>query len=103
MPTNETQESIRNFFNNMGGLIVEKNKRYGNSALEPLDIFGKHVGQFDDPVLRNILVRMDEKLNRIKNANELKDNDVLDLVGYIALFCVKQGKTTEDFFAQFID
>jgi hypothetical protein len=103
MNMTKTQEEISNFFKNMGKMVVEKNRRYGNSALDPLNIFGKHTAQFPDPTMKNILVRLDEKLNRIKNASELRDNDMLDIAGYFALFFVKQGKSTEEFFEQFID
>ena len=99
----DTQQAIKDFFDGIGKMVVEKNKRYGNSALDPLNIFAKHVKQFDDPIMKNMLVRLDEKLNRIKNADELRDNDMLDIAGYFALFFVKQGKTTEEFFQQFLD
>ena len=99
----DTQQAIKDFFDGIGKMVVEKKKRYGNSALDPLNIFGKHTEQYDDPIMKNMLVRLDEKLNRIKNADELRDNDMLDIAGYFALFFVKQGKTTDEFFQQFLD
>lgn len=60
----------------------EKNKRYGESALKPLDIFAKHhlYGS-----------RLDEKLARIKNSDELRKNDLADIIGGIMLMCKDKG------------
>lgn len=59
-------------------VLTEKNKRYGNSALNPIEVFnGKSkVGQ-----------RADDKLSRIKNNTALRKNDVCDLIGYLILIC----------------
>ena len=67
----------------INSLLEYKNEKYGNAALEPLEIFeGKcKVGQ-----------RLDDKLARIKNSKEdLKKNDVADLIGYLTLVCVENG------------
>ena len=63
-------------------LLDYKNEKYGNAALEPMNIFqGKcKVGQ-----------RLDDKLARVKNAENLKKNDVADLIGYLTLVCVENG------------
>jgi len=42
-------------------LLLEKNASYGNSALQPIGIFAK-----GSPI-EQIDVRIDDKLNRIKN------------------------------------
>lgn len=75
--------------NSIASLLEYKNKKYGNSALEPLDIFqGKcKVGQ-----------RLDDKLARVKNSKELKKNDVADLIGYLYLTCVENKWTNFDEF-----
>jgi hypothetical protein len=80
-PLEQTLDNIKIF-------LMEKNRRYGNSALEPLKIFGKGIS--DDA---GILVRLDDKLSRIRNADELRKNDVADLVGYLILLCVKKEWT----------
>ena len=67
----------------INSLLEYKNDKYGNAALEPLGIFeGKcKVGQ-----------RLDDKLARIKNSkDDLKKNDVADLIGYLTLVCVENG------------
>lgn len=69
--------------------MEHKNKLYGNSALEPMQVFeGKcKVGQ-----------RVDDKLARIKNSDELRKNDVADLMGYLTLICVEKGWKSFDEF-----
>jgi len=78
----------------MARLLVAKNKRYGNSALEPMRVFSRA-----DPA-EGILVRLDDKLSRIKYAsnegNLLRKNDIADMIGYLILYCVKQGWTDFD-------
>ena len=64
-------------------VLVEKNKRYGNAALEPLNVFYK--GRATD----SICIRLDDKLSRIKNSDILRKNDLFDLLGYCLLYLVK--------------
>lgn len=63
-------------------LLEYKNKKYGDSALNPMNIFqGKtKVGQ-----------RVDDKLARVKNSSKLMKNDIADLIGYLTLICVENG------------
>ena len=65
-------------------LLLKKNRAYGNSALEPIRVFSKANS------CEQILVRIDDKLNRIKQGvNFLEDEDVLqDLIGYLILLKV---------------
>jgi hypothetical protein len=68
-------------------MLNEKNKRYGNAALEPLIIVGKH---------HRLGAKVDEKLSRIMNADELKKNDLADVIGYCFLICKDKGWTNFD-------
>jgi hypothetical protein len=64
-------------------MLIEKNRRYGNSAIEPLRICSKA-----DP-LEQIRVRIDDKLNRLKTLDPSDTEDVeLDLIGYLILLRV---------------
>ncbi len=66
-------------------MLLEKNKRYGDSALNPVRIFSKA-----DPI-EAILVRMDDKLSRIRNLEKDDSEDAyLDLIGYLVLHIVAQ-------------
>lgn len=61
-------------------LLVEKNRKYGNSALEPSRIFSQA-----SPV-EQIKVRIDDKLSRMRNlqADDIEDTEQ-DLIGYLIL------------------
>ena len=72
----------------IANMLIEKNIAYGNSALNPIQIFAKI------PPGDQIDVRIDDKLNRIKNGSSYTgDNDMLDLVGYIVLKLIDQKGT----------
>ena len=62
-------------------LLIAKNQKYGNSALEPLGVFSQLSAK------DGLLVRIDDKLKRIKNGSlEKDDEDVInDLIGYLVL------------------
>jgi len=67
-------------------LLLEKNVAYGNSALSPIQIFAKA------GAAEGIANRIDDKLNRIKNAQSYPgDNDVDDLIGYLILYKISQS------------
>jgi hypothetical protein len=69
-------------------LLLEKNKKYGNSALEPSRIFSRA-----DPV-EQIKVRIDDKLSRIRTTGEqaADEDTALDLCGYLILLRVAKRK-----------
>ncbi len=71
----------------MAKVVTEKNKRYGNSALDPLHVFNKAKAS------TSIYIRLDDKLGRIKNADEIRKNDVADIIGYLFLLCKNKGWT----------
>jgi hypothetical protein len=62
-------------------MLVEKNRKYGNSALEPLGVFSQLSAK------EGLLIRIDDKLKRIKNGSLEKDDEdvVNDLIGYLVL------------------
>ncbi len=81
---NDTAVLIAKICDDIRDLLLRKNQAYGNSALEPIRVFSKANS------CEQILVRIDDKLNRIKQgANFLDDEDVLqDLIGYLILLKV---------------
>jgi len=68
-------------------ILTEKNKLYGDSALSPIKIFSKM------DAANGLYLRADDKLSRIKNAKDLRMNDVADLMGYCVLICIENGWT----------
>lgn len=65
-------------------LLLEKNRKYGNSALSPKRIFSKSCAT------EQLKVRIDDKLSRIANTGlDGADEDTLqDLIGYLILLMV---------------
>lgn len=80
-----TQEKIDILFDNFKDFLKEKNRRYGDSALKPVQIFSKVEAD------SQICNRLDDKLSRIATAEELKKNDVADIFGYIALLLISKN------------
>jgi len=92
-PPAEITQGINNVYTSMSNLVKEKNRRYGNSVMEPLGIFNSYVSEKNNESLNGILIRLDDKLKRIKNSKKLRKNDVSDLMGYLAFLCVDKGWT----------
>jgi hypothetical protein len=86
-----TQQKIAIFLDSFKGMLLEKNKRYGDSALMPLGIFTKHSSMKGCASFDNLLIRLDDKLKRVQNADELRKNDLVDLMGYLTLLCIQLG------------
>ena len=78
----ETQEAIKTICEDVKELLLYKNQKYGDSALNPCRIFSKA------SEVEQLLVRIDDKLNRIQKGAGLlaEDEDVvMDLIGYLVL------------------
>lgn len=93
----ETQERLAEITEQVKAVLLEKNKRYGNSATEPVDIFGSHLSANNSAAVNGILARLDDKLKRIQTSgrtnNELRKNDVFDLIGYLIILCESKNWT----------
>ena len=93
MTLTDTQVQISSICDDIKELLLYKNQKYGNSALEPMRVFS----QSDD--VEQILVRIDDKLNRIKHGAGLlaKDEDVIvDLIGYLVLLKIALKRKASD-------
>lgn len=79
-----TKDDIKRVCDNTKNLLVKKNEAYGDSALNPLGIFGN-----GDAVV-SLGARMDDKLMRLKGLGIGKESiDTLyDLHGYITLLII---------------
>lgn len=79
----QTQCDIASACDELKELLLEKNRKYGDSALNPVRIFSKA------STLEQLKVRMDDKLSRLRNAQDDDDEDpVTDLIGYLVLYKV---------------
>ena len=81
----ETQEKISKVCDEIKEMLIEKNRKYGDSALNPIRIFAK------SDTVEQLKVRIDDKLNRLKNIQNDDTEDVInDLVGYLILLKVAE-------------
>lgn len=68
-------------------MLIEKNVSYGDSALNPIRLFSAADS------IEQLKVRIDDKLNRIKNSQGYAgDNDIDDLIGYLILLKIAKEK-----------
>lgn len=82
-PLTATQQLIREECRAVEKLLLSKNRKYGDSAINPTQIFSKL-----DPI-EQIKVRIDDKVNRVRNQQEDEDEDVeQELIGYLILLRV---------------
>jgi hypothetical protein len=72
-------------------LLIAKNQKYGNSALEPLGVFSQLSAK------EGLLVRIDDKLKRIKNGSIDKDDEdvINDLIGYLVLLKIHANQESK--------
>ena len=87
-----SKERIVEITNAMQDLLLYKNEKYGDAALNPRKIFYK------GDAANSILIRLNDKIARIENNTEPlpKVNDVADVLGYCTLLLVSMGVTAED-------
>ena len=74
-------EQVYKVLSEITEMLIAKNEKYGNSALEPLGVFSQLSAK------QGLLIRIDDKLKRIKNGSLDKDDEdvVNDLIGYLVL------------------
>jgi hypothetical protein len=81
----QSQQDIAEVCDDLRELLLEKNRKYGDSALKPVRIFSQA------STVEQLKVRLDDKLSRLRNAQDDEDEDVIsDLIGYLILFKVAQ-------------
>ena len=79
-----SQRDIEVTIEEIRDLLITKNNSYGNSALEPINVFS-HGSAVD-----SLCARIDDKLARIKNSglNDVTEDTLLDLSGYMVLLII---------------
>lgn len=90
----DSQKDIADVCDRVKNLLLEKNLKYGDSALNPIRIMSQASN------VEQILVRIDDKLNRLKQGDNLlfEDEDVImDLIGYYVLLkiAIDRGRIPE--------
>jgi hypothetical protein len=79
-----TQKKITEVSNQVRDLLISKNEAYGDSALNPANIFSQ------GNAIDSLCARIDDKLMRIKSrgiTDETEDT-IQDLIGYLILLKV---------------
>ena len=73
-------------------LLINKNNKYGDSALDPLHIFSSCNAS------TSIKVRLDDKLKRIANAGVVEDTEdtLIDIAGYIILLMIAKDEESNN-------
>lgn len=77
------EQSVRRHTDRIANLLIEKNKQYSNSALDPIRVFSKA------DRTEQLRVRADDKLSRIRNGDTSEDA-LTDLAGYIILMKIAE-------------
>ncbi len=93
MAMNKTEIRISEVCDDIKELLIHKNRKYGDSALKPNRIFSKC------SATEQLLVRIDDKLNRIMKGAGLLANDedvVNDLIGYLVLLKISMASDQND-------
>lgn len=79
----ESQKLIVQECDAIRDMLLAKNRKYGDSALNPIRIFSRA-----NPI-EQIQVRIDDKLKRLMNRQHDEDEDAeFDLIGYLVLLRV---------------
>lgn len=82
---NQTEREIWDICEEFAWFLIDKNRAYGNSALDPIRIFS------NSDNVEQLKVRIDDKLSRFARGGEFPgDNDIDDLIGYLVLLKVAQ-------------
>jgi hypothetical protein len=85
----EVQRAIEEECDALKWMLLEKNKAYGNSALEPVRVFSRA------STVEQILVRLDDKLSRLARGSAAEEDVELDLMGYLVLLRIARKKEAE--------
>ncbi len=85
----EFAKDLNQVLDGLEALLLAKNRKYGDSALNPAQTFSSA-----SPI-ELINVRLDDKLSRIRNRQTDEDEDVeIDLIGYLILKQIAKHRIT---------
>lgn len=81
-----SQEEIAAVCDELKAMLLERNRAYGDSALNPVRVFSK---ASTDEQLR---VRLDDKLSRLSRGQAAGEDPEWDLMGYLVLLQVAKRR-----------
>jgi hypothetical protein len=84
----DTIQEAQYILDGIKNLLEQKNKAYGDSALNPIRLFSRA------DAVESLCVRIDDKINRIKNSglNADTEDSVQDLIGYLVLLQIARKR-----------
>lgn len=86
---NKFEKDLTETLDDLKLMLIEKNRKYGDAAINPIRVFSKASN------VEQIKVRLDDKISRLKTQQIDEDEDVLkDLLGYLVLLqiCLNRNK-----------
>ena len=89
LPADTFAEDVECVLTEILGMLVRKNAAYGNSALDPVRVFSKA------STVEQLLVRIDDKLSRLKRGTPDGEDIERDLLGYLVLLRVARKRAAE--------
>lgn len=82
-PAQETFErDVQEVLADVCNLLIDKNQKYGNSALDPMRVFSRA------STVEQLKVRLDDKLSRLARGLGEDEDVERDLMGYLVLLRV---------------
>lgn len=78
--------AVQDVLDEVCAMLIEKNKTYGDSALNPLRVFSTC------DTAEQIKVRIDDKLSRLARGSSAGEDTVMDLLGYLVLLRVQEQR-----------
>ena len=87
-----TKSKIKSRCKQLEELLLSKNEKYGDAALEPLNVFSKANS------VSSIKARIDDKLKRIQTSGTIDhtEDTLLDLTGYLILLMIAKENESHD-------
>lgn len=82
------EADVRAVLAEVGDMLIEKNRAYGNSALDPVRVFSRA------SVVEQLLVRIDDKLSRLARGSAAGEDVEKDLLGYLVILRVARKRAT---------
>ena len=83
----QTQKEIATVCDSIKEMLIDKNKSYGDSALDPVRMFSRA-----EPA-EQLAIRIDDKLSRVQRGHEYPGDDTIDdLIGYLVLFKIARSR-----------
>lgn len=85
----EFRRDVVRVLSEVGSVLFEKNRAYGDSALNPVRLFSKA------GAAEQILVRIDDKLSRLARGHAAGEDVEIDLLGYLVLLRVARMREAD--------